>query len=103
MKKEALNHPLTPVALRKINDEITVQLAPSSDLDLPELNRILAERDDIVKAHLETLSDEDKRAFARAEIPVNDKLKELAQSLLQSAKDDVSKFIQSQAAVKKYK
>lgn len=103
MKKEELNHSLTPVALRKINDELTVHLAPSSELDLPELNRILAERDAIVKAHLETLNDDDRRAFASAEIAINDKLKELAQSLLQSAKDDVSNFIRSQAAVKKYK
>lgn len=105
MKLNELNHEHTPSALGAINAQIVDALQqpdePSSGF--ATFHKLIVQRDDLVQ---QILADADKvfaRSFAEKELVVNDKLKELAQTLLKSAKDDASHFVRSQAAIKKYK
>lgn len=98
-----LNHPYTPTALRELNDKIASQLDESSSSDFSQLLELVNERDSLINSHLASLNDEDKQVFAKHEIGVNNKLKELAQSLLGSSKDEVTRLVRGKAAVKKYK
>ncbi len=103
MKPEQLYHSHTPAALREINQKIAALCDNPSAGDIETLNALLKIRDEFIVSHLESLNSEQKEAFASKEIEINDKLKEVAQTLLQSAKDDASHFVRSQVAIKKYK
>ncbi|WP_414830112.1 hypothetical protein [Alteromonas sp. H39] len=103
MKPEQLNHSYTPTALREINHKIAALCDNPSATDVESLNALLKIRDELIVSHLESLSPEDKKIFATKEIRVNDIMKEVAQTLLKSAKDDASHFVRSQVAIKKYK
>lgn len=105
MNLNDLNHDLTPDDLRVINASIVDALAkpdePSSGF--AALFALIVQRDELVQHILNTSDSTFARDFAAKELVVNDKLKEVAQTLLKSAKDDASHFIRSQAAIKKYK
>ena len=66
-------------------------------------NALITERDVLIQGILASEDTEFVKKFAELELVVNNELKGMAQSLLKSAKDDVSRFIRSQAAIKKYK
>ncbi|MCU7554983.1 hypothetical protein OCL06_10260 [Alteromonas sp. ASW11-19] len=102
MNANDLNHSYTPAALREINESLSAQLEDPSASDVKRINALLKIRDEFIAGHLEVLDAEKKQAFANAELSVNNRLKEVAQTLLQSAKDDVSQFVRSRAAAKKY-
>ncbi|CAD5285981.1 conserved hypothetical protein [Alteromonas sp. 38] len=103
MNKNDLDHSQTPIALREINEQIAAQFESSSESDFSELKALLVRRDSVIKEHLETLAPENKQEFANLELDVNNRLKEMAQSLLEEAKDDITRFVRSRSAVKKYK
>ncbi|HAU28427.1 MAG TPA: hypothetical protein DCW74_14605 [Alteromonas australica] len=103
MKSTDLNHPYTPSALRDINEKITAQLADISTADFSEINRLIKERDIVIRAHLNDVHGSAKEAFANHELDVNNKLKDLAQKLRDSTKDEVTRIVRGKAAIKKYK
>ncbi|GGW73474.1 hypothetical protein [Alteromonas halophila] len=104
MTNNELNHNKTPPELRAVNDELIAALsAEEPDNIEATLLDIVSRRDAIVQQHLASLSTDDAREFAHNEVPINDKLLELVQTLLDSAKDDITHFMRSRAAVKKYK
>ena len=103
MKSTDLNHPYTPSALRDINEKITAQLADISSADFSEINRLIKERDIVIRAHLNDVHGSAKEAFANHELDVNNKLKDLAQKLRDSTKDEVTRIVRGKAAIKKYK
>ena len=103
MKSTDLNHPYTPSALRDINEKITAQLADISTADFSEINRLIKERDIVIRAHLNDVHGSAKEVFANHELDVNNKLKDLAQKLRDSTKDEVTRIVRGKAAIKKYK
>lgn len=104
MTENELNHNLTPHDLRAINDELVVALRTEDPQDIEDLIlQLVNKRDDAVQRHLALLPPDDARAFAQNELPINEKLLNLVQTLLDSAKDDMTQFVRSQSAIKKYK
>lgn len=105
MNLNELNHSETPDALRVVNQQIVDCLATPDDSEsgFKSFFALVKQRDQIVQDILSQSDSTSARSFAEKELIVNDKLKEVAQTLLKSAKDDVSHFIRSQAAIKKYK
>lgn len=103
MNNTVLNHPYTPAALRDINDKITAQLADISTADFSEINRLIKERDTLIRAHLSQVHGGAKEAFANHELDVNNKLRDLARNLRDSTKDEVTRLVRGKAAIKKYK
>lgn len=103
MNIDELNHPLTPDDLRALNQQISECLLSDSPEKYKHFSSLITQRDDIIQSVLAELDAEQARLFALNESVVNDNLKNVAQTLLKSAKDDVSQFIRSQAAIKKYK
>ncbi len=103
MNLDELNHSFTPELLGNINQRIVELFKTLPDKDIPTLNTLLQERDNVIKAHMETLNEASLKEFANAELEVNKKLTELAQQWLEAAKDDVTRFVRSQVAIKKYK
>lgn len=104
MNENELNHDLTPPALRDIHNEIVALLSSDADENrYAQLNSLITQRDDAIHAYLAELDKTQAHDFAEKEIPVNEKLKEVAQTLLSSAKKDMRHFVRSQSAIKKYK
>jgi len=103
VNKNDLNHPQTPIALREINEQIAAQFENSSESNFFELKTLITQRDSAIKIHLDSLAPTEKQEFANLELDVNNRLKEMAQSLLEDAKDDITRFVRSRSAVKKYK
>lgn len=103
MNIDDLNHTLTPDNLRALNQQISECLLSDSPDKYNHFNLLITQRDDIIQSVLTELDTEQARLFAQNESVINDNLKNVAQTLLKSAKDDVSQFIRSQAAIKKYK
>ncbi|QPG04962.1 hypothetical protein IT774_12465 [Salinimonas marina] len=101
-----LNHNHTPTALAHLNEKLEALLADSEVEDEVRFERMLQlvrQRDSLISQHLSSLDESSRRQFAQNELSVNNQLNELAQSLLNSAKNDISHFIKSQSAIKKYK
>ena len=105
MNLNELNHDLTPDALGVLNAQIIDALPQPDDASsgFKTFYELIVQRDALVQQILAGAEPEFAQAFAGKELLVNDQLKELAQTLLKSAKDDASHFIRSQAAIKKYK
>ncbi|QJR81823.1 hypothetical protein CA267_014180 [Alteromonas pelagimontana] len=105
MKLFELTHTETPDELNQINQQLVELLsADMEEMDrYQQLNSLIQSRDTFIRSYLPQLSEENKKLFAKKELAVNNSLKEMAQRLLKSAKDDISHFIRSQAATKKYK
>lgn len=97
-----LDHSLTPPQLSDINRDIASSFS-SGTPDYQNLNLLLAKRDECIQRHLASLDEPDRKRFAKAEIETNEKLKSMARDLLGNAKDEVTHFVRSQAAVKKYR
>ena len=99
-----LNHECTPQALADINAEILQCLTDDDEeARYSTLLSLMTRRDTVIQSHLRNSDPETARSFAEQEVTVNNMLKEMAQTLLKSAKDDVSQFLRSQKAVKKYR
>ena len=111
MNIDDLNHSKTPTALQEINSKIVAHLdesahssqEPDAKSDFSEFKALLVLRDEVIRQHLNTLHSEEKQVFTKLELDVNNMLKEMAQSLLADAKKDITHFVRSRAAVKKYK
>lgn len=97
-----LNHAQTPTALKEVNSEI-IALLSEEQPDFAKVKAVFTVRDSIIRLHLESLAPEDKQEFAKLEYDVNNMLSEMAQSLLDQSKDDITKFVRSRSAVKNYK
>ncbi|MCW8090327.1 hypothetical protein [Alteromonas sp. ASW11-130] len=103
MNIDEFNHSLTPPALQQINEKIAALLSSDEDDDrVTNLNQLADERDIFIQSYLKSLTPEDAKEFAKQEIVVNDKLKEIAQVMRTAVKDDITHFIRSRSAVKKY-
>ena len=108
-EKNEFNHKKTPTALREVNERLLTIFEEGENDDVEsssnykQLSALLTIRDATIKQHLDSLQSEEKQQFAKLELDVNNTLIELAQRLLTKAKDDITHFVRSQSAVKKYK
>ena len=100
----SLNHELTPPELRSINDQIIQCLSCDNPSELAlKFNQLVIERERHINNALASLSVERRELFVTNELKVNEQLNALAQSLLQSAKQEIVQYMRGRAAVKKYK
>ncbi len=104
MSTPNFNHSQTPENLRQLNQQLSevIQSDDDSEQKYQAFQLLIRNRDQLIREHLSQLSDSQKKVFAESELTVNKQLNELAQSLLKSAKDDISRFLRSRAAIKKY-
>jgi hypothetical protein len=104
LKNSILNHEYTPLFLQAVNAELSACLSSDIEAFSTERFRYLSQiRHKVVVRALSRLEGDAKKAFSRNEIAINQKLEELAQGLLENAKDEAVKFSRGRAAVKKYK
>lgn len=106
MNADDLKHAFTTPELERVNLSLAQLLNDTSSTEpshFERINELTQLRESIVKELLSTLDDENRKQFAQEEYKVNQKLSEVAQSLLSSTKDDMVRFVRSQKAVKKYK
>jgi hypothetical protein len=99
-----LNHDETTDELRELNARLVSCFSLSDPSELATtFNRLTLERQHLVTSILTALQDNHRRAFATNELIINDKLNTLAQSLLDSAKQEIVQYMRGRAAVKKYR
>ena len=104
MKNTILDHEYTPPLLQAVNAEFAACLSSDAEEFSTERFRHLTQvRHKVVTRALKRMSGSEKSAFASKEIIINQKLEELAQGLLDNAKQEAVKFSRGRAAVKKYK
>lgn len=101
---DELNHDETTYELRELNAQLASCFSLSDPIELATtFNRLVQERQGLVTSILASLEENHRRAFATNELIINEKLNTLAQSLLQSAKQEIVQYMRGRAAVKKYK
>ena len=99
-----LYHDGTTRELQELNEQLATCFSLSDPSELATtFNRLVRERQDLVISILNSLKESEKRSFATKELIINDKLKSLAQSLLETAKQEIVQYMRGRAAVKKYK
>ena len=102
MSKLELNHALTPDRLSEINESICKLLA-AKELDDKKLRLQVTQRDEFIQAHLITLSTDERKAFANAELPMNNRLQATIKNLFTDSLSELSGLVRGMKAVKKYK
>ncbi|WP_394221924.1 hypothetical protein [Alteromonas gracilis] len=104
MKNAILNHTETPLFLQAVNAELAACLSSNNEEFSTERFRHLSQiRHKVVVRALNRMEGNKKTQFAKKEFEINQKLEELAQGLLESAKKEAVQFSRGRAAVKKYK
>ena len=102
VSKIELNHELTPERLSEINESICVLLA-AKELDDKNLRLKVTQRDEFIQAHLQSLSTDERKAFANAELSVNNRLQATIKNLFTDSLSELSGLVRGMKAVKKYK
>jgi hypothetical protein len=102
IKEDYLNHALTPDELSAINKSICSVLDANS-LDDQALRRLVSQRDEFIQSYLPKLSESDRNAFAKLELPINTKLHSDVKALLTTSLSELSGLVRGLKAVKKYK
>ena len=104
MNNSTLNHTHTPLLLQAVNNALTACLSSGNkEFSTERFRRLSETRHKVVVRALKRLSGDEKSSFVQNELKVNQMLEELAQSLLNGAKQEAVKFSRGRAAVKKYK
>lgn len=104
MKNSILDHQHTPIFLKAVNAKLAACLSlDSDDFSTSDFQSLITLRHRVVIRELARLTEADKKAFSSQELKINQKLQELAQGLLDNAKEEAVKFSRGRAAVKKYK
>ncbi|MDO6568452.1 hypothetical protein Q4561_15380 [Alteromonas sp. 1_MG-2023] len=104
MKNSILSHTNTPLFLQAVNAKLSAcLLLENSDFSTSDFQSLIALRHKVVIRELKRLNDAERKVFAQKEMIINQKLEELAQGLLDNAKEEAFKFSRGRAAVKKYK
>lgn len=97
-----LSHALTPEDLSAINQSIFTLLGTDS-VDDQLLRRLVNQRDELIQGHLNSLNEVERDQFAKAELPINNKLHTAVQSLFADSLSELSGLVRGLKAVKKYK
>lgn len=97
-----LNHSLTPVFLRVINNRIESTLV-SDDDQSALLLKLVVLRHKLVIRELNKITAEFKQQFVTFELKRNKRLEEISSSLRNDAKNEVIKLKRAKQAVERYK
>lgn len=101
-KDDYLSHVLTPEDLSAINQSIFTLLG-TDIVDDQVLRRLVNQRDELIQGHLNSLNEVERDQFAKAELPINNKLHTAVQSLFADSLSELSGLVRGLKAVKKYK
>lgn len=102
MKEDKFTHEFTPPKLIGLNDQITV-IIDSENLDDSLLLDVISEREAFINEHLSSLSKEQSKQFAEAELKVNEQLSTLVSSLFKESMAQLVKIARGRKAIEKYK
>ena len=92
--------------LDKVNDKepnVTIEEPNEEDNQSLIIRELITQRDVLVQEFLQTAPKDVVRSFAEQELQTNQKIVEMVQILLDTAKDEVTLFVRSRSAIKKYK
>lgn len=93
--------------IEQANEELALLLEASKENSEPQpyqkLSALATQRAELIEQYLQIIPTDRKTAFIHNEIEINQRLTQLAQNLLHSAKDEVVTFLRSKNAIKKYK
>lgn len=101
-KKLEFNHQYTPPKLSDLNAQLE-KLMAKDEVDEARLLQLITERDETVKKHLESLTEDALTQFVRAELKVNELLSTSAKKLLSESLTHLSGLIRGKKAVERYK
>lgn len=102
MNKYNFNHEHTPSDLAELNLQIANTLS-AEELDDTQLLSLVNQRDMLIVNLLDTLDEQEKKAFVEAEVVINNRLETLIKSLFRKSLGQLSGFIRGKKAVQKYK
>ncbi|MBT1450810.1 hypothetical protein KJ365_07925 [Glaciecola sp. XM2] len=95
------SHSYTPEDLAQINVSLEDVLAQET-LDEPQLKILIDQRAKLVNLLLNTMQDQQKRCFAKAELKVNEQLVRLISAQTQQVKDELAGYAKASKAIKQY-
>ncbi len=101
-KDDYLSHALTPEDLSAVNQSIFTLLG-TDNVDDQVLRRLVTQRDELIQGHLKSLNEVERDQFAKAELPINNKLHTAVQYLFADSLSELSGLVRGLKAVKKYK
>lgn len=101
-KNDFLSHELTPDELGQINSSVYQELE-GDVVDDQALRRLVTQRDEFIQAYLPTLAKEQRKQFAKLELPINNKLHAAVKALLTDSLSELSTLVRGRKAVQKYK
>jgi hypothetical protein len=101
-KDDYVSHTLAPDDLNAINQSIFTLLG-TDNVDDQALRRLVTQRDELIQRHLKSLNEVERDQFAKAELPINNKLHTAVQSLFSDSLSELSGLVRGLKAVKKYK
>jgi hypothetical protein len=102
-KNDYLSHALTPGDLGAINQSIFTLLGTDNVVNDQVLRRLVIQRDELIQSHLKSLNKVERDQFAKAELPINNKLHAAVQSLFTDSLSELSGLVRGLKAIKKYK
>jgi len=87
------------------NKELGSDTEDENEEDNQELiiRKLISQRDTLIQQFLQTAPKDIARSFAEQELVTNQKIVEMVQILLDTAKDEITHFVRSRSAIKKYK
>ncbi|MFT5277259.1 MAG: hypothetical protein ACI97K_002959 [Glaciecola sp.] len=102
IRKDYLSHAHTPDELSAINQSICAVLE-IENVDDQALRKFVTQRDEFIQSHLKSLIEAERKLFAEAELPINEKLHIAVQALFADSLAELSGLVRGLKAVKKYK
>ncbi|WP_088330248.1 hypothetical protein [Lacimicrobium sp. SS2-24] len=101
MKKLTLNHSQTFAELDAINEALCGLLC-DQEPDVAQLQELIVQRDNLILTHLNSLEDEQRKAFAEAELACNKRLLTIIQPMLDETESTFTQFLRSRKAIRNY-
>lgn len=107
MKHAWLIHPLSSPELQRLGASLDTLLSDANSDEgvqvYRDIQQLVDQRRDAIQLHLDSLDDNQRKQFAKAEIEVNKKLQAIIEPLFDRAKSDAVRYISGRKAVNKYK
>jgi hypothetical protein len=101
LKKLTLDHSYTPSILNKINQDL-VALTTEDDPDESKFLQLVTQRDEFIQDYIDSTPAQERNQFVTAELEVNVALVAYAEESFKASLKELSGFVRSRKAVKKY-
>lgn len=96
-----LSNPQTPAELAALNRKI-INLIKQDDFDDALVQKLICERDNLVKTLLNSLNEQEKKSFAALEVTTNDHILSILNQRKDSVMQELNKVSGASKAIKKY-